>query len=136
MRIILDNNVVISALIIENSVPYRVYRKVAESHTLFISEEVVIELITRIKRKKFNKYFRTEIIRDELILAYLETCQKIIVNHKVSVCRDPDDNKFLELAVSSKADLIISGDPDLLVMNPFNEIRIITPADFLNRYDR
>ncbi len=134
MRIILDNNVAISALIIENSISHKAYRKAVEKHILFISEEVIIELITRLKRQKFSRYFVNEIIKEELILAYLDTCQKIKVNHRISACRDPDDDKYLELALSSKADLIISGDHDLLVLSPFNEIHIINPSDFLNRY--
>ena len=49
-------------------------------------------------------------------------------------CRDAKDNKFLELAVSGKADCIVSGDADLLVLNPFRGIPILTPREFLTRY--
>ena len=46
-------------------------------------------------------------------------------------CRDPDDDKLLELAVNGAADFIVTGDDDLLVMNPFRGIAIVTPAEFL-----
>jgi predicted nucleic acid-binding protein len=47
---------------------------------------------------------------------------------RIVACRDPTDDKFLEQAVNGHAELIVSGDADLLVLNPFGEIRIITPA--------
>ena len=46
-------------------------------------------------------------------------------------CRDPTDDKFLELAVNDHADLIVSGDGDLLALNPFRQIPIVTPAAFV-----
>ncbi len=49
----------------------------------------------------------------------------------VSACRDPEDNRVLELAVNGNAKLIVTGDTDLLVLNPFRDVRIVTPADFL-----
>ena len=52
--------------------------------------------------------------------------------HTVTICRDPDDDMYLELALSGKADCIITGDPDLLVLNPFENIPIITPKEFLD----
>jgi uncharacterized protein len=53
------------------------------------------------------------------------------VNKTINACRDPKDNKFLELAVTGNVDYIISGDKDLLDLNPFNNIVIITPSQFL-----
>ena len=50
---------------------------------------------------------------------------------KIDVCRDSKDNMILELAVAGKADFIITGDKDLKVLNPFQQIQIISPADFL-----
>ena len=58
----------------------------------------------------------------------LET--KFITN----ACRDAKDNKYLELAVNGKAELIITGDKDLLVLNPFESISIITIEEFINKY--
>ena len=49
----------------------------------------------------------------------------------MEVCRDPKDDQILELAVSGNADCIVTGDDDLLTLNPFRGIAIITPADFL-----
>jgi uncharacterized protein len=63
-----------------------------------------------------------------------EISKIIDVNQQVSVCRDPKDNMYLELALSGKADVIITGDNDLLILHPFINIPIITPKDFLDLY--
>jgi len=55
----------------------------------------------------------------------------VVVLESVTDCRDPDDNKFLELALSGKADLIITGDADLLSLHPWRGIAILSPADYL-----
>jgi hypothetical protein len=49
----------------------------------------------------------------------------------VTVCRDPDDNKLLEIAIAGRADCLVTGDQDLLVLDPFHGIPILTPAKFL-----
>ena len=56
----------------------------------------------------------------------------ILVSHQTTSCIDADDNKFLELAVSGQAKYIVTGDSDLLCLENYREIRIVTPADFLN----
>ncbi len=53
------------------------------------------------------------------------------ITERIVACRDPHDDKFLELAVNGHADLIVSGDRDLLALNPFREILIVTPAIFV-----
>jgi putative PIN family toxin of toxin-antitoxin system len=54
----------------------------------------------------------------------------VTITERVAVCRDPKDDKFLELALNGRADLIISGDADLLVLDQFRNIPIIDPATF------
>jgi hypothetical protein len=53
---------------------------------------------------------------------------------EITECRDPKDNKFLELALAGNADCIVTGDKDLLVLNPFRGIKIISPSDFLIQF--
>jgi hypothetical protein len=55
------------------------------------------------------------------------------IEESINICRDPKDDKFLELAFSGKADFIVTGDQDLLVLNPFRNIEIITANVFLSR---
>jgi putative PIN family toxin of toxin-antitoxin system len=82
-------------------------------------------------REKFDKYHPFE---DRVkFLSYLEAqlLQWPQPVEKIKVCRDPKDDKYLELAVSAKAYCIITGDKDLLVLNPFENIPIISSAEFL-----
>jgi putative PIN family toxin of toxin-antitoxin system len=81
-------------------------------------------------RPKFDKYVSTG-KRLLAISTFERKSQLIQVSIKVEICRDPKDNKFLELAVEAGAACIITWDKDLLVLNPFEAIPILTPADFL-----
>jgi predicted nucleic acid-binding protein len=54
----------------------------------------------------------------------------VTVVERIAACRDPTDDKFLELVVNGHADIIVTGDLDLLVLNPFRGIPIITPIAF------
>ena len=55
----------------------------------------------------------------------------VAITERIAACRDPTDDKFLELAINGRADLIVSGDGDLLALNPFHDIPIVTPAVFV-----
>ena len=68
------------------------------------------------------------------LVALLKEVEMVEITETFTDCRDAKDNKFLELAVSGKADCIVSGDADLLVLNPFRGIPILTPREFLTRY--
>jgi len=84
-------------------------------------------------RKKFDKYFT-----DERRLQIVQKLERDTVAFDVSIsinaCRDPKDNMFLELAVTAGASCIITGDQDLLVLHPFNQIPVLSAADFLARF--
>jgi len=98
----------------------------------FFSVETLNELRSVLLRPKFNAYSpreeRLQFIEDFETFAIPTT-----VRSSVSVCRDPRDDKFLSLAVSGNADLILTGDTDLLVLHPFRGINILSPTDYLNR---
>jgi predicted nucleic acid-binding protein len=57
----------------------------------------------------------------------------VIPNQEVTACHDPKDNKFLEAALAGEADTIVTGDDDLIVLNPFEGVDILRPAEFLAR---
>ena len=69
-----------------------------------------------------------------LIIDLVRIGEFIELAEKITVCRDPKDNKFLELAVAGNADCLITGDKDLLILNPFRGIKIISPSDFLIQF--
>jgi putative PIN family toxin of toxin-antitoxin system len=68
------------------------------------------------------------------LLKFISTSELVSITEKIAVCRDEKDNKFLELAVSSNANIIVTGDLDLLVLNPFQAIEIVTPDIFIDRF--
>ena len=61
----------------------------------------------------------------------MRQAESVEVTERVRACRDPKDDKILELAVNGNADYIVTGDDDLLAMNPFRDIEIVRPAEFL-----
>jgi putative PIN family toxin of toxin-antitoxin system len=133
-RFVLDNNIFVSALLVKNSAPFWVIKKVEEMGVILYSEATLLELNQVLNRKKFIKYFTVE-EKQEFIVKLIESAELVVITKSIDVCRDPKDNKFLELAVSGDADFIVSGDQDLLVLNPFKNIEIITANDFLTRFN-
>jgi len=78
----------------------------------------------------FNRYTQPE-ERNQFLLDLSQTVEFIEVTVQINECRDPKDNKYLELAVSGQAECIVTGDNDLLVLNPFRDIGILTAQEFL-----
>ena len=95
-----------------------------------ISVATVDELNEVLRRQHFDKYVR-EAQRLEFLAALIREAELVDVTEIVTECRDPKDNKFLELAVSAQATCIISGDKDLLALHPFRGIPVIAPQVFL-----
>ena len=90
------------------------------------------ELTARLLSTRFDRYVSRE--RRELLLLRLAPLVEIVeVVQEVRACRDPKDDMFLEAAVNGRADMIVSGDRDLLALHPFRGIPILTPSDFANR---
>ena len=79
-------------------------------------------------RKKFDRYI-TQYERRAYLEKFVDSAEKITITENITDCEDPKDDQFLELAISGKANLIVSGDPHLLKMNPFRSVAIIKPND-------
>ncbi len=131
-RFIFDTNVIVSATLLAGSIPRQAFDKAVDEGRILISAPVLLELAEVLCREKLNKYLLEE-ERMRFLLAFLKETELVEIIERVTDCRDARDNKFLELAVSGKADCIISGDTDLLVLNPFRSIPILKPKDFLSR---
>ena len=134
MRSVLDCNAVIGAALSPSGITASAVKKAEQLHTLLASRETLEELSETIFKKKFDRYFSPIDARIEIINRYTKIIEWIVPSHKVSACRDPKDNKCLELALSGKANCIITGDPDLLVLNPFENISILLPKEFLEKF--
>ncbi len=129
-RTILDTGVVVSAVLLPRSVPRQAFDLAMARGPLLVSEQTIAELDEVLRRPKFDKYV-SESQRLEFLAALLGEAELIEVRDVVSECRDPKDNKFLELALSGKGSHIVSGDLDLLVLHPFRGIAIVSPQSFL-----
>lgn len=129
-RFVCDVNVIISAVLLPGSKPDYALRKAQDLGELLVSESIWLELEQVLARPKFNRYITPE-ERNDFLLELSETIQFINVTEQINECRDPKDNKYLELAVSGKAECIVTGDNDLLVLNPWRDIEILTVQEFL-----
>lgn len=131
MRCVVDTNVAVSALVLPFSVPRRAIDWVLERGTLLISWPVLAEMSEVLGRPRFRRYVREEVARN-FLYSMAREAEWVETPAEVIASRDPKDNKFLSLALSGRATHIITGDKDLLVLDPFREIRILNPADFLS----
>ena len=128
---VLDTNVLVSALLFANSAPRKAFELASSTGKILISQETIDELNDVLSRPKFERYI-SQPKRERFLLAFVQKSVLIEIQESIEECRDPKDNKFLELAVSGKATAIISGDKDLLVLHPFRDISIITVSQFLD----
>jgi uncharacterized protein len=128
VRLVVDTNVFVSAALKDLSWPGGVVRWVGKYGGLLktsISEQEVMRVLQRPR------------IAPKIVPLFVENVRQIfadselvVITEPVTGCRDPDDDKFLELAINGRADVIISGDDDLLALDTFRGIPIITPAAF------
>ena len=129
-RVVLDTNVLISAVLAPLGKPAACVAWVLDNATLLSSPALIDELKTRLERPRFAK----RVDRDE-VASYLEdlriAADFIEPTKRIKACRDPDDDKLLEIAVFGDAGWIVTGDDDLLVLNPFQGVQIVTPSGFL-----
>ena len=131
-RIVLDINVYVSRLLSEQSVAGRAVAQAWREDITLVSRPTMEELRTVLRRPKFAAYVRPETI--DPYLAQIWSLSVHIFNPRpIRACRDPRDDKFLEVAVHGRADVIVTGDTDLLALHPFRGIAILTPAEYLER---
>ena len=95
-----------------------------------MSDATLGELADVLSRAKFDRYISIE-DRQQFFRRLARVVEVVPITHTVRVCRDPKDDKFLEVAVNGAADLIITGDEDLLVLNPYRDVRITKPAQYV-----
>lgn len=133
-RFVFDTNVIISALLFSESVPGEAFARSLGRGTILISHPLVEELSDVLGRDQFNRYVTRE-ERERFLEALIRESELVEITDDVAVCRDPDDDRILELAVSGHASFIVTGDDDLLVLSPFRNIEIVTPAALLKRLD-
>jgi putative PIN family toxin of toxin-antitoxin system len=129
MRVVVDTNILVSAALKKKSMPgmaaLLVERRGGRLKSL-ATEQQLFEVVARPRLASLIDPETQAWLRKLMGAAELVT-----ITERIAACRDPTDDKFLELAVNGHADLIVSGDADLLALNPFRDIPIITPAAFV-----
>ncbi|WP_228041072.1 putative toxin-antitoxin system toxin component, PIN family [Nodosilinea sp. LEGE 07088] len=134
MRFVFDTNTVISALLFKDSVPGRALYFVLAHGTILISSET-IELMEVINRRKFDKYLTND-EREDFLESLLAKAELVEVSEDLKICRDPKDDKFLNLASNGEANFIVTGDDDLLILKSYRGIQILNARDVLELFAR
>jgi putative PIN family toxin of toxin-antitoxin system len=129
MRVVIDTNVFISAALKERSPPSGAVELVAERGLLLKSSATEQELFITLARPRLAPLIPPPF--RNWLRELFDAAELVQIVEGVTACRDAKDDKFLELAVNGHADLVVSGDADLLVVSPFRGIPIVTPAVFV-----
>ena len=131
MRILIDTNILISGLYF-HGLPKKLLREIdLEKFNICVNEEIISEYTDKID----NKFSKSKYILDK------DLREKIFSNFKnfnkvsdLKICRDPDDDKFINCAIDAKAIYIVSGDNDLLTIKNFAGIEIVTAREFYEKF--
>jgi putative PIN family toxin of toxin-antitoxin system len=130
MRVVVDTNVFISAALKESSWPGAVVRWIGKFGGLLKSTAAEQEIFDVLQRPRIAR--NTVPLFTTRVREIFEAAELVVIIERIAACRDPKDDKFLELAVNGGADIMVSGDADLLVLARFRGIPIVTPAAFCN----
>jgi putative PIN family toxin of toxin-antitoxin system len=130
VRCVFDTNVLISALLLPDSKPRRALDLALRSGKILLAFSIVVELYDILSRKQFRRYVGEEDIRT-FLAALTREAEWVDPLAPIRACRDPKDDKFLEVAVTGGAGYIVTGDPDLLALHPFRGIQVLSPRSFL-----
>lgn len=134
-RVVVDTNVLISRLLAPESTPARAVSHVVRNGRLLSSEATLEELAEVLSRAKFDRYLSMA-ERQQFIRMLARIVEMPPITHRFTICDDPSDDKFLELAVSGAANAIVTGDRHLLDLHPFRQIPIMNPGAYLNRIEQ
>ena len=129
----IDANVVVSAALSPASISRQAIATARVLGTIALSEDVYREFNEVLARSKFRRVISDDRRREvlELLAAAAKWFEPTT---PVADCRDVKDNRYLELALASRATAIVSGDEDLLVLDPWRTVRIVRPATFVREF--
>jgi uncharacterized protein len=135
LRAVIDTNILVSGLIRKQGLPGQVLRRLRDGDfSIIYSVPIMVEVVDVLSRPQIQRKY--QVMSDDITaLINLVRLRGELVspNRKIDTCRDPKDNRFLEAAIEGNADMIVSGDKDLLDLVDFETIPIISTAEFLAR---
>lgn len=137
MRAVVDTNILVRAVIKPSgSVGPVLQRLRRRDYLLLISRATLDELVDVLSRPRLRaKYGISDPVLRAVVRLMILRGELVSPQRRIAACRDPKDDKFLEVAVGGRADVVVSGDADLLSLDPFEGIPIVTPARFLTMLD-
>jgi len=131
--LLFDTNVLISALLSPKSIAAKILNWAENNGTVLYSEATLTELISVLNRPKFSKYISPKDIAG-LVIRIKAVWLSVEIINQIKLCRDPKDDKFIDIAINGEASHIITGDNDLLVLHPIETISVINPRNFLDEF--
>ncbi|GAB4532851.1 MAG: putative toxin-antitoxin system toxin component, PIN family [Anaerolineae bacterium] len=137
MRVVIDTSILVRAVIMPHGTVGPVLLRLRQGeYTLLYAHSLLEELVDVLHRPRiYQKYRLTEEDIETVVSLILLRGEAVTPQEHITACRDPKDNKFLEVAVAGKADIIVTGDEDLLALHPFAGIPILSSAAFLQMLD-
>ncbi len=135
MRAVIDTGVLVSALIKRQGTTGDVLLALRDGRfTAVYSTDMLVEIIDVLGRPAFRTQYHIEPDDIPTLINLIRLRGELVAPlRKITACRDPKDDKFLEAALTAGADCIVSGDADLLALTSFESIAILRPAEFLAR---
>jgi putative PIN family toxin of toxin-antitoxin system len=128
--LVLDTNLWISRLLMPRGAAAQAVDRALIWGIPLMSEATLAELVDVLSRPKCDKYLSIK-DRQHFIRLLGGIVRIVPITHRVVVCRDPKDDKFLHVALNGGAKLLVTGDDDLLTLNPFHGVTIVSPTTFL-----
>lgn len=129
MRLVLDTNVLVSAILSPASISAKILNWGEDNGVILYSTATLTEVLSVLGRSKFSKYIDHDDI-DGLSIRIKTVWLFVEILNQVQLCRDPKDDKFIDLALNGEASHLITGDSDLLVLNPIQNNSVIKPRTF------
>ena len=129
-RWVFDTNLVISRLLAPTGTAAQVVDRALGAGVLLVSQATLQELAEVLARPRFDPYV-SPAERQDFLRLLGGVARLVHISHQLQACRDPKDDKFLDVAIHGQAHTIVTGDKDLLALHPFHGVPIVTAAQFL-----
>jgi putative PIN family toxin of toxin-antitoxin system len=137
-RAIVDTNILIRGVIMPNGTVGPVITRLRDGdYTLVYSAPLIDELLEKLALPRIReKYHLNDQDIDDLLALIALRGELVTPTRKVKICRDPKDDMFIEAALAGNAEVIVTGDEDLLTLKEFETVRFVTPRAFLALLDQ
>lgn len=135
MRVVVDTGVLVSGLIRPRGTIGDILHALRDGRfTAIYSTPMMLEVTEVLSRQKIQEKYHIQPDDIEALINLVRLRGELVIpKQSITACRDPKDDKFLEAALAGTADAIVTGDDDLLVMNPFKGVELLRPFEFLAR---